>query len=215
MNVRTVYCPNVDACDWDTARTEHDSCPPVGRMEEWWRGPFHIDGGRAPQHTLHGLEALLGEHFAEHPTEFFPRGDAAAGARPRRLPLGQALARARNGSGPAYTFLQVPPARWGVALRALGVREPSFVSNRGHRPEGECAAALIPANRTWQFERDLRWRMIALAWGAAGMHLHRDSLPLATWHVQDNAADPNPFVMHHTMGAAIPSCLPSNMLDSR
>ena len=151
----------------------------------WWQRPFSIEGKHSQLNT-HDIEVYLCKRFGKHLTEFYPRGVTLTGARAQRLPLNRALERAHSSSAPTYTFLPVPAARWAETLRLLGAVEPPVIANRGFRPEGECAAALAPANRTSQFENELRWRMLALAGGpGAGMHLHADTLPLATWHYQE------------------------------
>ncbi|KAL1510485.1 hypothetical protein AB1Y20_006790 [Prymnesium parvum] len=133
------------------------------------------------------LEDVFPAQLLRLAVEFFPRGALSPASNSRRVPLERALERMRLPSPGAtpYALLTVPPRRWRSLLTRLDAHEPHFVTQAHLRPEGECAAAVGPANRSWQFERELRWRIMALG-GAVGTgtHLHQDRLPLASWHHQ-------------------------------
>ena len=121
--------------------------------------------------------------------EFYPRGAEAPDASFRKISFGRSLelmsrVHAEGRPSSPYLLLTVPPRHWRALLRGFLADEPTFVARRDRRPEEECAAALGPANRSWQFERELRWRMLALGSAGSGMHLHRDRLPLGSWHQQ-------------------------------
>lgn len=152
-----------------------------------WRRPLLIEGASS-QSPPSRLEGYFPARLLTLSAEFFPRGALSPHASSRKLSFARALELlhgATSTSRRPYVILTIPPSRWRLLLAHLQATEPKFVSDRYQHPEQECSAALQPANRSWQFERELRWRVLAL--GAApgtGMHLHRDRMPLGSWHYQ-------------------------------
>lgn len=117
--------------------------------------------------------------------EFYPDGANKIDSGGRPIGWASALARLNGTTRPAYLLLPVSARHWPQLLQALGVHEPDAIRARRQRPEGECAAALLQANRSVQFERALRWRLLSLGGASgAGMHLHVDSPPVSGWHHQ-------------------------------
>ena len=152
----------------------------------WWRQPLYRAAEPSSAALAPGLDHSLVSRLHNLTAEWYPRGADNPEASSRHVSFGRSvelLSRHRAGS-PPYALLTVPPRHWRALLRGVRVKEPTFVARRDRRPEEECAAALAPTNRSWQFERELRWRMLALGMAGSGMHLHRDRLPLGSWHQQ-------------------------------
>jgi hypothetical protein len=119
-------------------------------------------------------------------SEVYPLGlgSVAVAADVRWMSLRRALRKLEKKESEGYVLANVSPRRWQTALRGIDLAEPTALSRR-RLPERECEAALAPANLTWTFERQLRWRMLALGASAgSGMHMHVDTPPLASWHIQ-------------------------------
>lgn len=149
-----------------------------------WDAPFVLRA-EARAFAMPDGESLEQHVRWRHRGEYFARGlhSVAAARPPQRLPPRRAIRRLQQDAArPAYLLLTVPPSRW--RRLAAGV-EPEFVSQASRRPEGECAAALAPANVSWRFERELHWRMLVLGGAAgSGMHAHVDDPPTSAWHAQ-------------------------------
>lgn len=151
----------------------------------WWRAPFVM---RPPG----DLEVGDGYLFNTTALATHVRGPQSAALHPlssagdgRRMSLRRALAALRRRpTAPAHVLVTLRLRHYRLLLRAARLSEPS-VLEASRLPERECEGALVPANASSDFERSLRWRMLALGGAAgAGMPLHVDEPPTANWHLQ-------------------------------
>ena len=149
---------------------------------EWWRDARVVPappGLHAP--ALERLFSLIKNARTDYHAQGLQLASTASDV--RHMAFRRAIARLDN-SSPSYAFATLSPIKWSQALRLLNVQEPSFLA-RSALPERECEAALAPANVTQLFEQALRWRMLAIGGQeGSGMHLHVDSPPLSSWHIQ-------------------------------
>ena len=160
-------------------RIESTSALPL----HWWRTPFVWSSAMASVDVEEVLANVMPSRATmEVHTEGLLTPSVSSG--PSRMGLKRALRRLQS-RGSDYAFLTVSPKHWKTLLSMLQFELNPDWFRRANLPEGECMAALAPANQSVRFESMLHWRMLALAGMAGGgMHLHADSPPLSNVHLQ-------------------------------
>uniref|UniRef100_A0A7S2J3H0 SET domain-containing protein n=1 Tax=Haptolina brevifila TaxID=156173 RepID=A0A7S2J3H0_9EUKA len=159
-------------------------------VTEWWQRPFVLPpadrSSFAGENRLAGsvLQAMRRGSLSRARAELYPDGLRDAQQADRRdMSLRRALGRMTRLAGQAYVLANLRRSHWRLLLNLSGLSEPRWMSRR-LLPERECEGALAPANVTSELERSHRWRILAVGGRGAGMHLHVDSPPLSSWHLQ-------------------------------